>query len=694
MKRYGPRPQQVPRSRGAAFSPRASRSRGGMGSRARGPQRPFSPMRDPWGRPLTPEKPRRVRPLAWLWSTRRGTAPIFASVSLWCLGALSLALGVAMTTTIAVAVVLGAVLGWWMSKAKKSRAFQNYAWALFLFVTGWESAATTVSVWPGSIPSGWMCVSLLSAFCVFSPFWWRHYRVRTTKKGEETRIWEERVACSGGALPGSMLTDVKHGKDGWTAVVVLPGGFEDSEGAMRAQKRIASAYASAYSKRQSISISSVTLEATADQRADLLRLTVFKENPTHEKTLYSDAQYELVDGCVPIMLFPDRMRGYFRIFQPGSGSSHALVAGDNGTGKSRTVDMILTQSNRTGLVQTWFADPQGGNSSRAWAGKKGKARWVARTPEQIVEMITAAHRVMMARSRANNDMTWVNEDGEEEIGVDWFDPSPERPIIQLVIEEAYNVFAWPGMGKLLEDLAKMGRKCGIQLILVVQWPGLDQINDSNALRAQLKAGTIISMRIAEPMGGNILFSQHLASFASPNGIPRTFPNGQPTMGMAVLEGSGPGSSRAVYGRVFTQENEAGRSISTRWANIVAQLAPDLEPVAAEAAGPDYQHYIRHGVWPETKAPRESVVSMSKAPSPGAPDAASGTLKDRILQVLRDPQKVAVLGMEGAIRLSKISDELGVEKNRAWNELNKLKSAGVVDVTEGGYYYLTRSGVPV
>jgi hypothetical protein len=644
------------------------------------------------------------------WAWRRGLAPFFFVLLLWAAGALAHAIpSGAVQTTVAVMLVLGGAMWWGLEKAKSTRNASTYAWLLYLCSSVWLASAAAVGAGPP------MPGFLLLGFLPFAIPWWIHHRIRRkSRTGDELRIWEEMVACPGGALPGSRLINIRHTDRGWTADVLLPGGAIDNETAVSARKRIASAYASAYGDAQKVSISAVTLEAADDDRADLMKLAVFKKNPTHETSLYDpETHFELVEGCVPLMSYPDGTRAYARIFKEGSGPTHVIIAGSTGSGKSRTIDLFLTQSNLTGLVHTWFIDPQNGASSAAWANaKKGQARWRGHTEFQYREMLAAARRVMQYREGVNTSMTWVNEDGEEEIGVDFFEPSPERPILQLVIEEAYNLLEDKELAKIINDLARMARKCGVQLVLIVQWPGLDQLGNSNALREQLKNGTIVCMKISDAEAGDLLLPPHIKKHANPAKMPKRFPNGQTTEGLAVMDSSAPNSSRAIFGRMFLQAREVVKdgkkvyaSMSAKWARYAAQYSPPLEPGAVDAAGPYYQHFLEHGWWPEGRLGKTQGPSMTKETPTTAPVPVRGSqftdkslpIRDRIIAFLQDPEVIKTKSVAGGfVQLNLVADGVGLisQKPNVTYHLNQLKDAGVVEPDGKGRWRFVGSDVLV
>lgn len=682
----GSRSRQRARGRSRAFYYPPSRSRGGFSRRPSRSRSPFSPQ------PTLSSRAAKGG-FSLLWSSRRALAPVVATFSLWVLSLLAHASSDGTKTVVTFVVLVGLVLGWSLYRRKRSRGVQYYAWLLWLTCSGWMITASLVGSWPGTLPTGIMCLLMFVAFWCFAPFWWYHYRVRSAPKGDEKRIWDEMIACPGGVLVDSHLTDIKHTKDGWTAVVVLPGGIEDSESALRAQRRIASAYASGYGTKQKISLSAVTLEGTDDQRADLLKLSVFKDNPTHEKTLYSSELFAETDGCVPVCTFPDRRHGMVRIWKRKSGAFHVLIAGDIGSGKSRMVDLFLTQANRTGLVHTWFIDPQGGNSSAAWAGEMGRAKWVARTPDQALRMLQAAERVMYARSNENKKIRWTDKSGTERMGRDYFEPTVDRPIIQLVIEEAPSILASDEMLVIVEAIALMARKCGIQLVLVAQWPGLDQLGGSNALRGQLKAGSIVSMRIGESVGGQILLPDHIMATASPAAMPKSFPNGQDSAGTCVIDSSAPGSSRGVYGRAYLLEDEDEESTSPYWADLAAEQSPELELEAIIAAGAEFQHYREYGTWPSTHGgPDMTKGGSSTGPTDGPrpPQTAS----EKVLGLFGDAELVERLGVDGKVQLALIAREIEEAKNTTYNALVRLQDKGVVQPDGTGRWSLVRSEVRV
>jgi len=576
-----------------------------------------------------------------------------------------------------------------MSRTKPSQKIQAYAWLLYLFTFGWSIAAVPVGVWPGTLPTGTMCILLFVAFLGFAVPWWVRHAVRDIPDGEEERIWEEFVACYGGPLPNSRLTEVKHTKDGWTAVVVLDGTLIDSESAVAAKKRIASIYASKYGARQAISIASVTLESTDDDRADLLKISIFKDNPTHEVMLYSDELYELAEGCVPVCRFPDRKHGFFRVWMPKSGAYPFLIAGDMGSGKSRVTDLVLTQSNRTGLVHTWFIDPQGGASSAAWAGEEGKSKWIGRNRAQALSMLRAVERIMYARAEANSKTVWHDKKGRRHIGVDYFEPTRERPILQVVIEEAPALLRDPEMKRIILEIARMARKCGIQLGLICQWPGLESLGGSDDLRTQLSAGTIISMRIGKDIGGDILLPPHIARTANPAKMPKSY-NGKSSAGTLVLDSSAPGSSRGVYGRAYLLEDEEGESTSDEWAEIASAMSPELEEEAQVAAGQEYLHFRIHGTWPDSR-PGPSMAKPSPTPTPSGPAgtevAPQASARELIVDLFEDRDRVLALSADGVLSLGMVAESLGLgqQRNTVWNALNRLVEEGYIAKNEANRY---------
>jgi hypothetical protein len=116
----------------------------------------------------------------------------------------------------------------------------------------------------------------------------------------------------------------------------------------------------------------------------------------------------------------------------------------------------------------------------------------------------------------------------------------------LTIEEAHAVLAIPEARSIVEDIAKMARKCGIKLRLVVQVPLLDQLGKSTTLREQVKSGNVIILRTANRLTGQVAFDGALP--VDPALLPREWPDGTSTAGLSYVLGpqSRPAPCRIDY----------------------------------------------------------------------------------------------------------------------------------------------------
>ena len=65
------------------------------------------------------------------------------------------------------------------------------------------------------------------------------------------------------------------------------------------------------------------------------RLTVFDNNPLYQPHLFQEPSLNLAKGVFKIGYYYDGDPVMFRLYQPGSGPVHSLIAGATGSGKSR-----------------------------------------------------------------------------------------------------------------------------------------------------------------------------------------------------------------------------------------------------------------------------------------------------------------------------------------------------------------------
>jgi hypothetical protein len=612
----------------------------------------------------------------FLFRFRYQVAPIAAMVAVWVFGYVAYGMQNAARTCLVLGglVAAGAYFGTrrWLDRPIE----RVYLVSILVSVAVWLALVTSsvrhyhrtnvIGNWFVSIPmgpsareTGWL---LLCGVLISIP-WWNHYKIRNTAKADTSLAeqWIENVGGtheSGLVLPGSYLVNVKKIPRGQEATIMLPGKKTTVENAVAATSRVESAL--------DLVRGSVIIEQTADQIASRARLMIVTENATHAIREFGPDWTGAEKGCVRIGMYPDGEYAWSRIWRPGSGPAHALFSGDTGGGKSRGMELDITQAVLTGRVVSWVCDPQGGQSLPAWAGPDGVADWAATDMDEIHLLLQAASRIMYARSRVLAKRPWTDEHGKTRRGVDFFDPDKftDMPILNITIDEAHSIFDRDGRVKdLVEEIAKMARKTGIRLVLGTQYPSAQQLGDSMAIRQQLAAGTVVAFKNSGTSTAQMILP---ATAMSPKQIPKLLPNGEDSVGTAVMDSSAPNGTRGIYFRTVWVRDAHG------WAERAAEKMAKLDDLSVAAAGEDY------ATW-RSRRDQEDINDIEAAfamPSRGdvkfrrsTADTQKDTVAQKILVILRDSE-------EPVTRMD-LMNNVGASGTAVGKALNKLQESDQV-----------------
>ncbi|WP_068426766.1 FtsK/SpoIIIE domain-containing protein [Janibacter terrae] len=527
-----------------------------------------------------------MTPQQFAFRYRRQATPFVVAWALLVAGAMAyearngLRVMLAVSALSVLAVALGA------PRALDRTVERRYAAAVVVSCSVWVCLAAARGISSG------LLLALLVGTVVLGVPWWLHVRVRrgdrqpatSTASSEAAAVWQEHVAGAGQALPGAQLTGVRPaGKGGWTATIVLPRGQKKTADAIAATEDVTSAY--------ELPIGAVAIERTPDGIASHARITVMPDNPLQAGAVFTGPSLDRKSGIADIGVHMDGAPAQFAFWAPGSGAVHTLVAGTTGSGKSRFLEQILAEARHSGMVTTWLIDPQGGQSLPRWIDR---VDWSARSAEDGLPMIDAAVSVMHARSRHLARKTWTDHKGRTITGVDHFEPTPEMPLLQLVIEEAPDLLrVYPDAVEKLASIGKMGRKCGVAIVLALQKPSVDELGGSSTLRAMASSGNIVCFRTSDKVSAGMAFAGSLPG--DPSAIPKYFPNGKNTGGMGYIAGPG---SRAAVMRAFWVDDPY------EWAHSGAPAA--LDALSAKAAGLDYDNRPRPDVDGEEQTGRRHL----------------------------------------------------------------------------------------
>jgi hypothetical protein len=221
--------------------------------------------------------------------------------------------------------------------------------------------------------------------------------------------------------------------------------------------------------------------------------------------------YDPEHGWFRLGRFVDAADTHWLLHKPGSGAAPGVLAGVIGSGKTGTANVIACEAGLAKLCTVcgterscgqcdprriavlWMGDPQM-QPFGVWRGRADLCAW---GPAACVHMLLLAHTAMRARAAHFGEMRWTDHLGRENHGKGWFDPSPEYPVLFIMIDEWPLIIADPDLRKLAIPLAaslvKEGRKVGVSLNLLTQIPDLSELGD-RAVREMLKSFNALSHR--------------------------------------------------------------------------------------------------------------------------------------------------------------------------------------------------------
>jgi hypothetical protein len=516
-----------------------------------------------------------------------------------------------------------------------------YLWVSWAGASAWFVVASRFS--PLAQPlSGVLVIGVIAAGL---PYWWHRWghkpkvvvkdekrEVRIEDVDAEIALWVKKVEHK--VLPGAELAGFARLPDGngWESPLKFTNDEIGIEEAFERQLRLSRIF--------DVPLPNIALRAAADGRPSGGHITVMERNPLAEPTLWKGPSLT-EDGVIRVGSHTDGREAKLRFWRKDSGGVHMLLAGCTDSGKSRVTDMLLAEERHSPLIASFVIDPQGGQSLPAW--KKATAEFAVSAADGT-DLLEHAVDIMYCRNKAMANEIWYDAKGREREGRDFFEPTPERPLISITVDEAQVVLSDPRAVVAAERLAGMARKCGLTLRLITQLPLLAQLGNSMYLRGQVAAGTVIVLRTAERLSSQVAFNGALPG-ADPCQLPREWPDGTTTAGLGYLLGatSHPGMFRADF---LNRENVYD------WATTGETTRVDVESIPK--AGQKGLHLVKDDV---------------PTPMTDAQIWQSGKARERIL---------AFLGASGTShRTTAIAMACQIDKSTASNTLTELSNSGVI-----------------
>lgn len=350
--------------------------------------------------------------------------------------------------------------------------------------------------------------------------------------------WNDSIGCKGGPLAGARLADREVIRAGLRYTVQLVPGRQTIDSVFACLPRIASGLrcdsTAVFVDPVPGDASRVTLSVLTHSpinRPNVLETLEKREDGTIRLGPWGDG-----DGLVPWRLYTaNSMWGGIVVGGPGSGKS-ALLA-----------QMIISVMWRGDTV-VWAIDGQDGASLMDvwdrvdWAGGKDRAE----------TMLRAAYWIVEIRSRQNTARKWKG-----------FDPAvQDRPGLFIVVDESHMIFEGDHnkQNKLYgEDIARRGRKAGVEILTASQYAAIRTFGGSKAFRSSVMEGNAIALRTTNK-GEKGFFPSGF------HGDPSKIPAGMPGTGYAIdVTGAGKTAPfRGLCTADFLPGVENGAEYSQDW----------------------------------------------------------------------------------------------------------------------------------
>ncbi|REF00338.1 ATP-binding protein [Thermomonospora umbrina] len=238
----------------------------------------------------------------------------------------------------------------------------------------------------------------------------------------------------------------------------------------------------------------------------------------------------------------------YRLYTDGSMWSGVIIGG-TGIGKSRLVENIVISALSGGDTEYIYIDPQNGVSSPALTQY---AHWFG-TMRNAGDVLNAVIAMLDARGEESAVEGWTG-----------FTPGPQRPGLLIVIEECHNLFRDPNIARLWDRIAREGRKLGIALLCISQYPGLETFGGLEPLRSSVMEGNAIVLRSTSNQTGQLMPGMDV----DPKSLPKI-------PGYGYIQGSEETGVRTAPFRNRNTGDQAGK-----W--LVVQPRPGLDKLTATA----------------------------------------------------------------------------------------------------------------
>ncbi|MFE5483000.1 type IV secretory system conjugative DNA transfer family protein [Streptomyces sp. NPDC056527] len=309
----------------------------------------------------------------------------------------------------------------------------------------------------------------------------RHLTVHRTAPAELdpstlAGAWKKFVARKGGLMAGTHLKDIQEDPNTGGQVAIVEAGDTldrlqhpdraDLAGALRTKPHL------------------ISYEPRTDPREAVIR--VMERNPLEAGAEFpgvhvlkaNDSGY--IQLGVGVSGFPARIQ----LYDPKLGAQHILVAGVTGSGKGGTLQLIALAHHVNGSAII-YADPKGSSNPAI----EKMAAYSGLGPDGAMGALRGWFNLLMYR---------VEESAR--LGMKNFQPSPERPWVPLMLDEASKLLGENAEHKkeatfIINAGATLGRSLGMPVVLANQLMQLAQFGGDAAIRDNIfYGGSLVLLR--------------------------------------------------------------------------------------------------------------------------------------------------------------------------------------------------------
>lgn len=398
--------------------------------------------------------------------------------------------------------------------AWKSRKVEHALWRRRMWQAGTVSALwVTLATFTGV---GWVMLgTLLIAEIVLSAGWQRAHRPGVTTAGTVNalapaeapkvseipatvqgvaQLWAANVACEGGAVPNSTLSDgqeIDLGTSpsglplrGVSFVLQLDAGKQEP---VMVRNKIAKIATGLHTAPELVLAEELS-RVDGNRDSSKMRLRVLSRSPIDEVHPFTHPIIE--GGYISLGPYADGQdEATYRLFD-SVGMKSGLVIGGTGSGKSSLVNQLVVAARSTGVINTLYFDPQGGMSSPDLAEA---ATLVASGMAQAEAVLEAVESLAF----------WREQYAAYKGGISKFLPTKELPGWLIIIDECDSVFVNKEHAKRWGKLAKKIRKLGMALLGMTQHTGQNMFGGSELLRSSM-ATNMIALRTDSKGSGGLI----------------------------------------------------------------------------------------------------------------------------------------------------------------------------------------------